>query len=242
MRLRHHAVRSGAAAALVAAALAPAAAEAAGPKVDLLVAFRDGSAVQKSVKASKASVKVGGRRCAVPAATALATLIHSRIGPLKLKDFGSCSRRPVDAGGLYVAAIKGDKARGVSGWVYKAGQKVGTAGAGDPTGSFGRGRLKKGTRVTWFYCRMNPKTNSCQRTLVAKPEALGGGMLRVTVRAYDDRGKSRAAAGASVHAGDTTATTDSAGIATFSAPAGATGVYAQKPGAVRSFEEAVVVR
>jgi hypothetical protein len=239
---RRTSIRTGAAAALAVAAVVPAAPAAAAPTLHQLVAFKDGSAEQHSVEAAKTTARVGRKRCAVPAGTALAALLRSRVKPLKLKDFGSCSRRTVDAGGLYVAAIKTDRARGIDGWVYKVGNKLATAGAGDQTGPFGNGRIKDGKRVTWFYCRLNARTRSCQRTLVAKPEALGGGMLRVTVRGYDDRARSRPAAQATVHAGDQTATTDDNGVATLTLPPGATRVYAERKGTVRSFEEAVDVR
>jgi hypothetical protein len=215
---------------------------AAAPKVGQLVAFRDGSAKQSSVIAAAATARVGGKRCAVGAATPLAALIRSKPGAIKLKDYGSCSTRAVDAGGLYVAAIGADRARGIDGWVYKVGTSVATAGAGDPSGPFGRGRLKGGARVTWFYCHMNASTQSCQRTLGATAQVPGGGSLHVTVRAYDDRGRSKPASGATVHAGSATAQADATGVATFTLPAGRVLVHAESKGAVRSFEEAVDVR
>jgi hypothetical protein len=156
---------------------------------------------------------------------------------VKLKDYGSCSAKPADAGGLYVSRIRKDVARGSNGWVYKVGNKVATTGAGDPSGAFGSGLLKPGARVTWFYCRM--KANGCQRTLAIKPEARGGGELRVTVRAYDDRGKAKLVSGATVHAGEATAKTGANGVATLTVPAGPTNVYATATSLVRSFEERV---
>jgi hypothetical protein len=229
--------------AVVAAALAVAAPAHAAPRVEQLVAFRDGSAKQSRVVAAAATASVGGKRCAVGAATPLAALIRSKPGPIGLKDFGACSKRAADAGGLYVASIRADRARGVDGWVYKVGTKAATAGSGDPSGPFGNGRLKLGARVTWFYCHMNQHTQSCQRTLAAAPSATGGGGLTVTVRAYDDRGHAQPAAGATVHAGSATATTDAKGVAAFSSlPPGQVLVHAEANGAVRSFEEAVTVR
>jgi hypothetical protein len=158
---------------------------------------------------------------------------------VKLKDYGSCSAKPADAGGLYVSRIRRDVARGSNGWVYKVGNKVATTGAGDPSGAFGSGLLKPGARVTWFYCRM--KAQGCQRTLAIKPEARGGGELRVTVRAYDDRGKAKLVSGASVYAGDAVAKTDPQGVATLTVPAGPTKVHATAKGLVRSFEERLEV-
>ena len=233
--------RAIAAAALAATALAaPIASADAAPRVHQLVAFRDGSAKQKTVHARAARARVGGTRCAVGAATPLAALIRSRPGKLRLRDYGACSKRSADAAGLYVASIAGERARGANGWVYKVGNRVATAGAGDPSGPFGRGRLHTGARVTWFYCRM--KGGGCQRTLGVKTKALGGGEVRATVRAYDDRGRSRLVRGATVHAGGRTARTGADGSATLDLAPGRRRVYATHKGQVRSFEEAVDVR
>jgi hypothetical protein len=189
-----------------------------------------------------ATAHLGSKRCAVGAGTPLAALIHSKPGAIKLHDYGSCSKRPADAAGLYVAAIRADRARGPDGWVYKVGTKVAPAGAGDPSGPFGRGRLKPNARITWFYCHTKVATQSCQRTLGISAKALGGGVLRVTVRGYDDRGHARATAGATVHAGAATAKTDSKGVATLTLPAKRVRVHAESKGSVRSFEEAVDVK
>jgi hypothetical protein len=228
----------GAAAALAVVAAAPAQAS---PRVEQLVAFEKGDAEQRLVKAVGTKVRVGGKRCAVGSGTALAALLRSGLTGIRLQDYGSCSSRPADAAGLYVARIRKDSARGLSGWVYKVGNKVATTGAGDRSGPFGNGLLKPGARVTWFYCHM--RTNGCQRTLAIKPEALGGGEVRVTVRAYDDRGKARRATGATVHVGAVTAKTDSNGVATLTtSPGMTTGVYAESSGMVRSFQEPVDVK
>ena len=220
-------IRVFAAAAVSAAALAPAAQAA---TLQQLVVFRDGSGVQKSVSSGATTVRVGKRRCAVGKSTPLAALIRSRVGPLKLKDYGSCSKRPGDAAGIYVASIAKDRARGANGWVYKVGNKVATAGAGDPSGPFGRGKLRAGARVTWFYCRMSTRTASCQRTL---------GIARagdtVTVSSYDDRGRAKPVAAATVHYAGGTAIADANGVAQL--PPGSTHVWAEAPGTVRSFEE-----
>jgi hypothetical protein len=225
-----------------AAALAAAApAAAAVPKVGQLVAFRDGSAIQTQASAAATTVKAGRATCAVGSGTPLAALARTKPPGLKVRDFGSCSRRTADAGGLFVYVIGKDRNRGQNGWVYKVGNKVATAGAGDPSGPFGRGRLKNGQRVTWFYCRMNTRTQSCQRTLVVTPQAQGGGVVRATVRAYDDRGRAKPAAGVTVHAGSATATAGSDGVATLNLPPGQARVYADGGGMVRSFEEAVDV-
>jgi hypothetical protein len=226
--------------AIAATALAVAAPAAAAPKVDQLVVAADGTADQQRVKAPATRVPVGGKRCGVAAATPLAALVESGVGPLRFRDYGSCSRRAADSAGLYVRSIAGDRAKGRKGWVYKVGNKVGTAGAADPAGPFGRGRLKAGTRVTWFFCTL--RGGGCQRTLGVKPRALGGGEVQVTVRAYDDFGRGKLVKGATVHADDATAATNGRGRATLQLDPGEAAVWASAKGRVRSFEEAVDVR
>jgi hypothetical protein len=235
-----HTSRAIVAAALAVAALAPAVAEAkAPPRIEQLVAFKDGSAKQASVTAAAATARVGKRKCAVAAGTPLAALIHSKPGNLLYHDYGACSKRAVDAAGLYVRAIAGDRAKGQSGWVYKLGNKVATAGAADPQGPFGNGRLRAGQRVTWFYCHMSTKTNSCQRTLGVVGRASADGSLKATVRSYDDRGRSKLVRGATVHAGGKAAKTGSNGVATVPAAGNQVSFWASAKGVVRSFEETV---
>ena len=125
-------------------------AAAAPPKVSQLVVYRDGSAGAKTVSTRATQVGVGGHRCTAGDGTALAALVRSKPGKLRLRDFGGCSRRARDGGGLFVSAIRGEANRGQDGWVYKVGRRAATAGAADPQGPFGRGRLRAGQRVTWF--------------------------------------------------------------------------------------------
>ena len=223
--------------ALGAGAIAPAPAAAA-PKISQLVVFRDGSAVAKQVKAKGTSVKLSRKRCGVAESTALAALVRSRPGTLRLHDSGSCSRRAADGAGLFVAGIRGDLNRGQNGWVYKVGNRAATAGAADPGGPFGRGRLRSGQRVTWFYCRM--KSGGCQRTLAVKLRA-SAGTLTATVKGYDDQGHAAAVPQATVTAGKFTAVTGGNGTATLDLPAGRYSVVAAKAGLVRSFAERVEV-
>ena len=90
-------------------------------------------------------VRIGRRRCASATGTPLAALVRARPSRrIGLKDFGSCSRRARDGAGLFVRRIGPDANRGNDGWVYKVGRKVATAGAGDPSGPFGRRRLRRG--------------------------------------------------------------------------------------------------
>ena len=222
-------------AAVFVGALVPGAAHArTSPVVRQLVVFRDGTAKAKSVTAAQATVRVGRRRCVVGAGTPLAALVRSRVAKLGLHDYGSCSRRARDAGGLYVRSIGRDKAHGQDGWVYKVGQKLAPAGAADPSGPFGNGRLRSGAQVTWFYCRYDNSVHGCQRTLGVTATAPGGGAITVTVKAYDDQGRAVPAAGATVHAGSATATTDANGSATLTVAPGGYDVFADEAGRVRS--------
>jgi hypothetical protein len=92
------------------AALAPPAAAAS--RVHQLVVFKDGHARTSNPTMAGTTAKVGKRRCAVPAATPLAALVRSGVGPLAIKDYGSCSKRASDAASLFVAGI-GSEARRV---------------------------------------------------------------------------------------------------------------------------------
>jgi hypothetical protein len=213
-----------------------AAAQAASPSVRQLVVLRDGSAVQKTVSTRASSVRVEGRRCSSGRSTALSALVRSRPGPLRLLDFGSCSLSAGDGSGLFVKSIDGEPNRGQNGWVYKVGRRAATAGAADPSGPFGRGRLRGGQRVTWFYCRM--RDGGCQRTLVLSLRAEPGTVL-ASVRGYDDEGRGGAVAGASVRAGGASALTDAAGEARLSPTVGRPLVVAEKEGMIRSFAERV---
>ena len=214
------------------------AAEAAPPKVRQLVVFRDGSAQTNTVSTRASTVRVDGRRCTTGRATALSALVRSRVGRLRLLDFGSCSLSAADGGGLFVKKIRGDANRGQNGWVYKVGRRAATAGSADPSGPFGRGRLRGAQRVTWFYCRL--RNGGCQRTLELRLRTDPGSLV-ASVRGYDDAGRAVAVAGASVTAGAASALTDAAGEARLALPAGRHSVVAQKEGAVRSFAERVLL-
>lgn len=210
-------------------------AQAAPPKVSQLVAFRDGSAVATTSVSTRATqVSVGGRRCTAGDGTALAALVRTKPGGLRLHDYGSCSRRPADGAGLFVRAIRGEVNRGQDGWVYKVGRRAATAGAADPGGPFGRGRLRAGQRVTWFYCRL--RDGGCQRTLELRLTTQPGTLI-ATVRGYDDQGDGVAVAGAAVSAGGASAETDASGVARLALPAGSYRAVATKSGLVRSFAE-----
>jgi hypothetical protein len=221
---------------LTALALPPGAGAAA-PKVRQMVVFRDGHALATRVTTAPASVGVAGRRCAVAERTALAALVRSHPGRLRLRDFGACSSRPADSAGLLVTGIGPDRNRGQRGWVYKVGHRAATAGAGDVAGPFGRGRLRAGQHVTWFYC---VRATDCQRTLEVRARPVTGGVL-ATVRGYDDGGEGGPVDGAEVSAGGLTGITDAEGHVQMALPPGTHRVVARKDGLVRSFTERVEV-
>jgi len=215
----------------------PPVATAAAPKIQQLVAFRSGEAVQRTASTRQATVAVGGRRCAVGDGTALAALVRSKAGRLRLRDFGACSMRPRDSAGLLVTGIRSDRNRGQRGWVYKVGRRAATAGAGDTGGPFGRGRLRAGQRVTWFYC---VRAADCQRTLQVRTTRMAGGIV-ATVRGYDDAGDGVPIEGATVTASGVTGLTAADGRVQMALPPGMHRLVARKDGLVRSFTERVEV-
>ena len=223
--------------ALAAAGAVAPAADAVAPRVRQLVAFRDGHALQKRVSTAATSVTVGGRRCVVGARTPLAALRRSRPGRLSIRDFGACSSDPADGAGLLVTRIGPDRNRAQRGWVYKVGHRAATAGAGDPGGPFGHGRLRAGQRVTWFYC---VRATDCQRTLSLRVRPMTGGIAAV-VRGYDDAGDGVPIEQARVSAGGITGLTAADGRVQLALPPGTHRVIARKDGLVRSFTERVRV-
>jgi hypothetical protein len=163
-------------------------------------------------------------------------LVRSRPAPLRLRDdFGSC---PASAEGVYVVAIGADEERGAGGWVYKVGRRAATAGAGSPSGPFGSGRLRRGQRVLWFYCR---QAGNCQRTLAVRISIGTAPEVTVRVIGYDDNGAGLPIEGATVRLGRTKVTTNEDGLATTALPAGRHAVVARKKGMVRSFRELLVL-
>jgi hypothetical protein len=218
------------------AAIAPGEASAEAPRIQQMVVFRSGDALTKHVSTARVLVRAGGRRCAAGDGTALAALVRSRPGRLRIRDFGSCSLTARDGAGLFVEAIRADRNRGQSGWVYKVGRRGATAGAADPSGPFGNGRLRSGQRVTWFFCRL--VGGGCQRTLELRVSAGPGGVL-ASVRGYDDEGRGVPVEGAAVGAGPTHGVTGPDGTVELPLPPGIHRLIARKDGLVRSFAERV---
>lgn len=233
--MRSHRFRSAGLALAAGAALAVAAAAPAEASIRQMVVFKSGKALTKSVPTRGLRVRVGHKRCAVASRTPLAVLFRSHPGRIRLRDFGSCSRRTADSTQLFVRSIRGDRNRGRNGWVYKVGRKAGTTGAADPSGPFGTGRrLRSGQRVVWFYCKLS--TGGCQRSLSIRTTA-DAGVLSVRAVGYDDNGHGVVVEGATVKAGGMAATTGADGRARLALPPGGYHVSARKKGLVRSFTE-----
>ena len=228
----------GVAAAASGAAERPPAVTSAVPKIEQMLVFRSGGASVSRARARRTKVRVAGGRCKVAPRTPLALLVRSHPGRLRLRDdFGSC---PASAAGVYVVAIGRDAEGGAGGggWVHKVGRRAATAGAGDPTGPFGRGRLRMGQRVLWFYCR---RAGDCQRTLAVRASTGQAGEVAVRVTGYDDNGHGVPVEGAAVELGSLELQTDAAGTARATLGPGRYGVVARKDGMVRSFRERVRV-
>jgi hypothetical protein len=233
--------------ALIAAAVAVAApAPAAAATVDVMVVGKTRVLRgPKQVKLKPRTVRVSGKRCRVLGATPLSVLAATHL-KLGFRDYGSCGKRPRDAGGLYVTAVAGEREKGNGGWVYKVGRRAGTTAAADPAGPFGTGhRLHGGQRITWFWCELQ-SSGSCQRTLEARPDrtsAAPGEALRVTVRGYDDQGKGVTVQGATVRLGSASAVSGADGVAVLTVPAasGTLRLQAERSGMVRAFPRGVAV-
>jgi hypothetical protein len=210
------------------------------PLVEQMVVPRGGKATLKKVRAKRGTVKLKGKRCLVPAATPLAALLRtSWRDKLRLRDYGSCSMKAIDSSGLFVKAMGPDVNSGLDGWVYKVGRKLGTAGAADPAGPFGDGRLRSGKRVVWFYCVFNEA--SCQRSLEIRRDGTA-----VTVTGYDDAGDGVPIAGARVtvrpSSGATVArTTGADGRVDLPLAAGSYVVRATKSGLIPAFPERIQI-
>jgi hypothetical protein len=108
--------------ALAVAALPAAPAAARPPRVETMVVGQKRVLFgPRAVTARATTVRAGGRRCAVGAATPLAALDAARRAGapgFAVRDFGSCSRSARDAGGLFVDRIGRERNRGRNGWTY----------------------------------------------------------------------------------------------------------------------------
>jgi hypothetical protein len=157
------------------AAFAPGAG-AAVPRVEGLVVGKSGwSAGPRTVAVGAARVN----RCRLGGGLPIGVL-RALDQPFRAR--GSCRS-------LYVFQVRGDRERGAGGWVYKVGRRQPSRSASDPSG-----RLRTGQQVLWYWCA---RAGACARTLATSARS-SGGQLRVSVLAYDDFGRGRRVAGATV--------------------------------------------
>ena len=222
----------------------------AAPVVQSMVVGSTGAILSqaRTVTASATTVRVGGRSCAVAAATPLAVLAAiSRAGGsgFALRDYGHCGGAKANSGQLFVYSLGGETNRGQNGWEYKVDGVSGSTGAADTSGPSGNGRLLgSGAQVLWFWCAAYG--GGCQRTLAVSGAASvrRGGSLSVTVTGRDNEGRGAPVAGAIVTLGSDFASTATSGRATLYAPTtpGRYQLSATRRGLVPSFPETIVVR
>lgn len=187
-----------------------------------------------TVIASPAHVRVGGRSCRVRGGSALAALAAAR------RRGGPAFSVTRDCAVPYVPRIGRFAARGPDGWVYKVGRTAPTISAGAPLRA-----IRPGARVLWFWCALGP--GGCERTLEVTPavtRVAPGARLPVTVTGYDDFGRGRRIAGATVRLGSAWVRTDRRGRAVLTAPSQAGGALlrAARRGLVPAFPVPVAVR
>lgn len=222
----------------------------AAPTVQSMVVGASGQIISRprGVVAAAIRVPVGRKRCAVAAGTPLAALADLRLlgGPaFSVRDYGNCGASARDSALLFVYALAGETNVGRDGWEYKVGGVAGSAGAANPSGPEGDGRLLgAGQQVLWFWCHAS--AGGCQRTLSvsAAGATSRGGRLSVKVTGYDNEGHGAPVAGAIVRLGSDFASTNGSGRATLIAPGGR-GSYAltaSRRGLVPAFPETIVVR
>jgi hypothetical protein len=222
-----------------------------GAEVAVMVVGKDGDQVAgaKRVRAKSSRVTASGRSCRVAASTPLAALVRALRGVVgyHATDFGRCSLRDAASSAqVFVDRVGADRNRGQNGWFYKVNDRAGTAGAGDPAGPRGRGRLRRGDRVLWFYCHFGRGGTGCERSLHVLIDAGSVGVgqpLMVRVRTYDDEGRSAPTEQAVVSLGAQTAVTGAGGVATLApAAAGRFVLRAAKPGTLPAFPREVRVK
>jgi hypothetical protein len=228
----------------------PPAKSAAAPVVQVMIAGRGGAVLSgpRTLSASQGTLRVGSRTCAVAAGTplaALAALRHAGGPAFALRDYGHCGASPANSAELFVYQLAGERNSGQDGWEYKVGNVAGSAGAADPAGPRGDGRLlRSGQRVLWFWCHSS--AGGCERTLAlsAAGTARRRGVVQVSVTAYDDEGRGAPVARAVVTLGTDFATTARNGRATLIAPPGP-GRYqlrASRAGLVPAFPQTIAVK
>ncbi len=221
-----------------------------GPAVTVMVVGAGNVILRQPEQISVAATAVttSNGPCGIAAATPLAALVDlRRVGgpPFSIRDYGHCTASPRNSGQLFVYSLEGETNHGQNGWEYKVGNVSGSAGAADPSGPQGDGRLlANGAKVLWFWCQSFG--GGCQRTLEVRAPAMvsRGASFTVQVIGYDNDGHGRSMSGARVSLATTSAVTGSSGRATLRAPsrAGPLGVHASRSGSVPAFPDVVRVR
>lgn len=125
--------------------------------------------------------------------------------------------------GPYLDRIGEDLASGSSGWMYLVNYNSPSVGAADYS-------LQTGDNVLWFF---GPFDALPTRISISNPTLASGQSFNVTVESFSNNSWSPLS-GATVYAGLATATTDTQGHASLSAPDGYYKVYAEKAGYVRT--------
>jgi hypothetical protein len=191
-----------------------------------MVSWRDGGVTgPRSVRLDA----FGAGACRIAAGSPLGVLSALRL-PFRTR--GSC-----DA--LYVLQVGRDRAAGQQGWVYKVGHRLPSRSASDPGL-----RVRGGQRIVWFWC---VQALRCQRTLDVHARSTGVG-VRATITGYDDFGRGRRVAHASVrvvrtHGGSRVVRIDRHGVVRVRVRGGTRVVLsARRHGMVPSFPVGVTVR
>ena len=203
---------------------APAAAEAAAPRVDAMVVHRDGAVT-------------GPKRIAVGATRSGRCRLREGLPIGVLPSLGLSFRARGSCGALYVFQVGAQRAGGRAGWVYKVGRTLPSRAASDPGTA-----LRSGQRVIWFWCR---RAGACQRTLAMQaPRSVRlRERFRVVVRGYDDFGRGRRVRGAVIRYDGRAARTNRRGVAVLRAlRPGSLRLVGTRRGMIRSFPSVVSVR
>ncbi len=226
------------------------------PAVEIMIVGKNGRVLlpARSVTVAPATIHVEGHSCVVPAGTplaALADLARQHVhAPFALHAYSPCDTNPASAEGLFVTTVDGvhqsaAESKTYNGWVYKVGNRSGTAGAGSEQGPFGNGRkLTNGQDVMWFWCVYHGEV--CASTLGVAPartRVAAGSKLAVRVYSYDEKGKAKSAAGATITLGNESAVAASGGSAKIDVPLrpGRYRLSAHERGLVTAFQRTITV-
>ncbi len=158
------------------------------PQIVVMIVGRDGTIRRPRARKLRAgTVRIGHRRCRVPAGTPLAALLHTHL-KLRVTDSAGC-----DPASMFVTKVGRDANRGAAGWEYKIDRADPSFGAADPAG-----RLHGGHALLWYWC---DRAGACERTLTVARTVFTPGGVTFSIVGYDDTGHGVPVAGATVHYG-----------------------------------------